>query len=284
MFNSSFNVYKTEWLDIVFSNRNKDYGAYALRAQSASTLNKALIIGVGIFTLLFVGPYVYNKLNATEVTGPSTTTVIELPTKVHDLKKNDPKKEFEKPKASATPPVKIKTVAISSNIIVVEEPKTPPPTVDEIKNAVVSNVTQDGVIDPNAVIDNNKAVGNGTGGAGTEDNGTNVDETIYDGNVGVDEYPEFVGGMKAFSKYIQRTLRVPSAALEEGINGKVFVSFVVEKDGSITDVTLMKGIGFGCDEEALKVIKKSPFWKPGRNNGKPVRVRYNVPINFIISQ
>jgi len=86
--------------------------------------------------------------------------------------------------------------------------------------------------------------------------------------------------MKAFTKYMERNLRYPSQAQEDGIQGKVFLSFVVEKDGSITDVKVLKGIGFGCDEEAMKVIKKSPLWKPGKNKGIPVRVRYNMPINF----
>ncbi|RYF09537.1 MAG: energy transducer TonB [Flavobacteriales bacterium] len=148
----------------------------------------------------------------------------------------------------------------------------------EIQNAVVSNVTQDGEIKPNLALVAPAVSGNG--------NGLGKEEGVGEGNneikdiTGVDEYPEFAGGMKAFTKYMERNLRYPSRAQEESIQGKVFVSFVVEIDGSITDVKVLRGIGFGCDEEAMKVIKKSPLWKPGKNKGTPVRVRYNMPINF----
>ncbi|MNR28422.1 Gram-negative bacterial tonB protein [compost metagenome] len=72
-------------------------------------------------------------------------------------------------------------------------------------------------------------------------------------------------------------------AQEEGIGGKVFLSFVVEKDGTITDVKVTRGIGYGLDEEAMRVIKKSPRWKAGMQNNLPVRVRYNMPINYTIN-
>lgn len=72
-------------------------------------------------------------------------------------------------------------------------------------------------------------------------------------------------------------------AQDEGVSGKVYLSFVVEKDGTITDVKVVKGIGYGCDDEAMRVIKKSPRWKAGMQNNLPVRVRYNMPISYTIS-
>ena len=281
MFNSSINVYKTEWLDLVFADRNKKYGAYELRTKSSSIMTRALFVAGGLFLLLCFSPIIYAKIFPKDMVydkGP-TTTVIELPDVVHPMKKPEPEKKVEPAKAD---PVKIKTVALSQNIVVVDKVDIPePPTVKEIEKAVISNVTQEGIVAPAAVVNTNKGNGDGTGVAkdGAE---TGEDKGIYTTG-GVDEYPEFAGGAKAWSKYMERNLRYPSRAQDEGAAGKVFVSFVVEKDGSITDVSVIKGIGFGCDEEAMKVIKKSPLWKPGKNKGIPVRVRYNMAINFQIS-
>jgi protein TonB len=92
--------------------------------------------------------------------------------------------------------------------------------------------------------------------------------------------PEFVGGMDAWAKFLGKNLRYPVQARDEGIQGRVTVSFVVEKNGELSNVKVLKGIGYGCDEEAIRVIKKSPFWKPGFQNGRPVRVSYVMPIVF----
>lgn len=280
MLNSSINVYKTEWLDLVFANRNKNYGAYELRSKSSSIMTRALFVSGSLFVLLCFSPLIYSKLFPKDVIVDTVTTVTEttLPDQIHQMKKEEPKPEKKNEPAKADP-VKVKSVALSQNIVVVNKVDLPdPPTIKEIQNAVISDKTQDGIEAPNLVIPDNKGNGNGTGIAkdGAENGDPNAVLTIG----GVDEYPEFTGGAKAWSKYMERNLRYPSRAQEEGAAGKVFVSFVVEKDGSITDVSVIKGIGFGCDEEAIKVIKKSPLWKPGKNKGVPVRVRYNMAINF----
>jgi protein TonB len=96
----------------------------------------------------------------------------------------------------------------------------------------------------------------------------------------VEQQPEFPGGMGAFYQYVQKKLKYPSQARRMGIEGKVFVQFVVDKAGNITEVTSVRGIGAGCDEEAEKVIKSSPQWKPGKQRGKAVKVRMILPITF----
>jgi len=276
MFNSSINVYKTEWLDIVFSGRNKIYGAYVLRSQSSSILTKSLFFASSAFVLFFVSPMVYSKLFPAEVVSAPITKTIVLDDVIHSMKKTEPEKKVEPKKTEL---VKVKTVALPSRIVVVDKVDLPePPTIKEIHDAVISDKTQGGEIKPNLVVDTNLGNGNGNA-AGKDGDGGNGDTEIYISS-GVDEYPEFTGGMKAWGKYMERNLKYPYKAQEEGVQGKVFVSFVVEKDGSITDVQVLKGIGSGCDEEAMKVIKKSPLWKPGKNKGIPVRVRYNMPINF----
>jgi len=96
----------------------------------------------------------------------------------------------------------------------------------------------------------------------------------------VESMPDFPGGDEARIKYLNENIKYPQMARESGIQGRVFVTFVVEKDGSVTDVRVLRGIGGGCDEEAIRVIKNMPKWDPGKQRGKPVRVQFNMPILF----
>ena len=98
----------------------------------------------------------------------------------------------------------------------------------------------------------------------------------------VETAPEPVGGYAAFHKYIAESLKYPTAAERLNVSGKVFVKFVVEKDGSLTDLEVVKGIGAGCDEEAVRVIAGAPKWNPGKQRGQPVRVSKIIPIRFIL--
>ena len=100
----------------------------------------------------------------------------------------------------------------------------------------------------------------------------------------VEEYPEPVGGFKAFNSYLAEHISYPRTAAKMGVSGKVFVQFVVEKDGKLTDIQVVKGIGAGCDEEAVRVVSEAPNWKPGKQRGVPVRVRKTVPIYFILKE
>ena len=96
----------------------------------------------------------------------------------------------------------------------------------------------------------------------------------------VEENPEFIGGMAKLYEYLGKNIQYPEMAKENGIQGKVFVQFVVDKDGSLTDVQAIKGIGAGCDEEAVRVISKAKKWKPGKQRGRAVKVRMILPITF----
>ena len=96
----------------------------------------------------------------------------------------------------------------------------------------------------------------------------------------VESMPGFPGGEAARIKYLNENIKYPQMARESGIQGRVFVTFVVEKDGKVTDVRVLRGIGGGCDEEAVRVIKNMPRWNAGKQRGKPVRVQFNMPILF----
>ena len=96
----------------------------------------------------------------------------------------------------------------------------------------------------------------------------------------VEEMPAFPGGEQKLMEYVAKNIKYPQIARETGIQGRVFVGFVVEPDGSISNVKLLRGIGGGCDEEAMRVIKSLPKWKPGKQRGKAVRVSYQIPVFF----
>ena len=98
----------------------------------------------------------------------------------------------------------------------------------------------------------------------------------------VEQQAEFPGGPRAFETFLQKNLRYPSAALRENVRGKVYVQFVVNTDGTIQDVQVLKSVGFGCDEEAVRIIKSVPRWTPGKQSGRAVRSRFTQPIYFIL--
>jgi TonB family protein len=102
-------------------------------------------------------------------------------------------------------------------------------------------------------------------------------DTVY--NI-VEQMPEFPGGEQAMMKFVAENVKYPQEAKDKNISGRVFVSFVIEKDGSVSNVKVLRGIGGGCDEEAARVISAMPKWKPGKQKGEPVRVSYQIPINF----
>lgn len=98
----------------------------------------------------------------------------------------------------------------------------------------------------------------------------------------VEDAPTPVGGLTAFYTYINENIKYPVYAMRMGIEGKVFVQFVVNSDGTLTDLNVVKGVGGGCDEEAIRVLKNAPAWNPGKQRGQPVRVRMIIPITFVL--
>ena len=100
----------------------------------------------------------------------------------------------------------------------------------------------------------------------------------------VEEMPQFPGGETKLMEYIAKNLTYPQEARDKGIDGRVFVAMVIEKDGSVSNVKVLRGIGGGCDEEAVRVISALPKWKPGKMKGEPVPVSYQIPINFKLTE
>ena len=262
--------------DIVFANRNREYGAYSLRKGYPKTVTRALIIGGILFTLGVLAPTIITAL---------TPEVEEAPMVEVDLMKLPPPPiDPNEPPPPPPPPVevpKVNTVKFLPPEVKPDEEvpeETPPPAVEELKEAVAAEVTQEG--DPNAeeVIAAPEATAAPTK-VEVAVEAAPKEEQIF---TVVEQQPEFTGGMAALGQYLQKNLRYPAAAQRANVAGRVFVSFVVNTDGSIQDVQVLKGLGFGTDEEAQRVVKSMPKWRPGKQSGRPVRVKYNLPINFTL--
>jgi len=155
----------------------------------------------------------------------------------------------------------------------------PPPSPTLLLHAVDDNIVITDIIeiDAEATVSTEVEVREWTRPAVVEE--TIIEEEIF---IIVEQTPEYPGGDEARLNFLRNNIKYPQMAREAGIQGTVFVGFVVEKDGSVTQVKVLRGIGGGCDEEAIRVTKLMPKWKPGKQRGKEVRVSYNMPIKFTL--
>jgi protein TonB len=174
-------------------------------------------------------------------------------------------------------------VDIPEEIIPITEQKVKPPPPPPPKQVVKINVVEDDVeVEDEIEIDVEA------------DETTEVEEYIpieFEEEESADEQqifmvvesmPNFPGGETELHRYLAENIKYPQMAKESGIQGRVFVTFVVERDGKVTDVRVLRGIGGGCDEEAIRVVKNMPKWTPGKQRGKPVRVQFNLPVKFTL--
>lgn len=160
-----------------------------------------------------------------------------------------------------------------------EQPKpqiqTPKPQVTQIQ--VVEDDVEVEDIELNAEVDQNEVLEEYVYEAPEIEEEEIQEEEVF---LSVEENPEYPGGPAKLLEYVQKNLKYPMMARESDIQGRVFVGFVVEKDGSISNVRVLRGIGGGCDEEAVRVVQSLPKFKPGKQRGNPVRVQYTLPIVF----
>lgn len=256
-------LFKRQWLEIVFEGRNKAYGAYELRKTNSKTSVRALIIGTLIFALSIGAPLIAKLLpdssDADENRDIKITTV-KLPPKEE--------KPIENLPPPPPPPPKVDQVKFVKPVVAkADEVTEDPPKIEDIKDKKIGAETIKG--DPDAEL-TVEPVGNGPKDVVEEDN------SVYN-TAGIEVKPDFPGGMEKFYKFVGKNYQTPE---EEGLKGKVFVSFVVEKDGSLTDIKVIRDIGYGTGKEAIRVLKSCPKWSPGEQNGKKVRVLYSLPINI----
>lgn len=260
--------------DIVFEGRNKTYGAYVLRKLYNDHVLRALVVASLLFGTALASPVIYKALSNEEGKEEVVDKVVEL--KNIEPPPIDPNTPPPPPPPPAPPPPKVSTVRFVPPEPAPDEEVTEPdpPKQEELKEVAIATETVEG--DPNADADLivDESGPSVIGGEPAEDQ-------VF---VAVEQMPEFEGGMAALGKYLSKSIKYPAAARNANIQGTVFVGFVVGHDGKIRDVQVLKGIGYGCDEEAIRVVSSMPAWKPGKQSGRAVSVKYSLPIRFALSQ
>lgn len=254
-----------QWLDLVFEDRNKAYGAYELRRAYAKNGMLGIILAIVLFSLAVSAPLIV-RLITSALPDENQVKVTEVTT----LEEPPPIDEKQPPPPPVEPPPPLKsTIKFTPPVILPDEkvPDEPPPTQEDLKETDASTKTQEG---SDEGVDLSLLEGDG------KDPVEEVDQVF----LSVEEMPEFPGGEEAMVKFIGNNTRYPAIARENSVTGTVYVDFVVNKEGQVTNVKVRRGIGAGCDEEAVRVIKSMPAFKPGRQNGRPQQVQFTVPIRF----
>ena len=243
--------------EIVFKDRNKQYGAYYLRKQYSNHILISLLIAV-----LFVG----SALTYPLITGRNQKRTQKTDTLV---------------------------VAAEPFRKMMEEPETPPPPPATEKQEKILAFIAPKVINDSIDSDFGKqdflADNKPTPLSAVDDPGVTIPDkpepTLLEPEkqepvLWVPEMPSFPGGLSEMHNYLVNNINYPGEAREISIQGTVYLSFIVEPDGSISNITILRGIGGGCEEEALRVVKSMPKWVPGKQNGHPVRVMLTLPVKF----
>jgi protein TonB len=254
-------VYTASMDEIVFEHRNKTYGAYILRKLYHKHMTRALILAVIILLAGLAYPLAssyYAQKRAKYIEKAASAEFIDM----------------DKPKEEAPPP---------------PPPPPPPPAALEQKVKFVAPVvTTEEVVEDADIFNQDDLAQTTTNEAVSVEEVAIVEvkEEVIEVEESkpvftiVEEMPSFPGGDTERNKFLAENIQYPQQATENGIQGTVYVSFVVDSKGNVTDVKILRGIGGGCDEEALRVVRMMPKWHPGKQNGKNVRVLFNMPIYF----
>lgn len=273
---SKIDLISNEWTDLVFEGRNQAYGAYKLRKGTAKRNVWALIIVGLAAALLYLGLQLQKMAEANKkVENTQAVELAKLNTEKKEAKvekkeiiKQEPEKVVEQVKSS----VKFTAPVIKKDSEVKEEDEIKLDEVQKSDKAVGAFTVEGNDEVGGAVLKAKEDI------AAPEPPKHVVEETkIF---TVVEQMPMYPGGDGALMGYLRDNIHYPTVAAENGVQGRVVVGFVVERDGSITDVKILRGVDPSLDREAMRVVKSMPRWNPGKQNGSAVRVKYQVPVSF----
>ena len=278
---AKIDLYDPKWVDMVFAGKNKEYGAYQLRKGTSGRNIKALLILVIAAALVggFLAWKVIEQKQAEEQ--QAYMEAMELAKLQQQAKKEEKKKEPVKPKIEPKKEIpvaretqKFTAPVIKKDELVKEENQVK--QMDKLDEKVaVGTENKEGTKDRLAeAVRSDIAVAAPPPPPAPK---PEVSNKVFDV---VEEMPSFPGGQGALMSFLSSNIKYPVVAQENGVQGRVIVGFVVERDGSITDVKVMRSVDPSLDREAQRVVKAMPRWKPGKQNGSAVRVKYTVPVVF----
>ena len=273
---SKIDLISNEWTDLVFEGRNQSYGAYKLRKTTGKRNLWALIIVALAAVLLYLGLQLQRMAEANKkVENTQAVELAKLNTEKKEAKvekkeiiRQEPEKVVEQVKSS----VKFTAPIIKKDEEVKEEDEIKLDEVQKSDKAVGAFTVEGNDEVGGAVLKAKEDI------AAPEPPKHVVEETkIF---TVVEQMPMFPGGDPALMGYLRDNIHYPTVAAENGVQGRVVVGFVVERDGSITDVNVLRSVDPSLDREAMRVVKSMPRWQPGKQNGSAVRVKYQVPVSF----
>ena len=273
---SKIDLISNEWTDLVFEGRNQAYGAYKLRKGTTKRNVWSIIIVALAAVLLYLGLQLQRMAEANKkVENTQAVELAKLNTEKKEAKvekkeviRQEPEKVVEQVKSS----VKFTAPVIKKDEEVKEEDEIKLDEVQKSDKAVGAFTVEGNDEVGGAVLKAKEDI------AAPEPPKHVVEETkIF---TVVEQMPMFPGGDAALMGYLRDNMHYPTVAAENGVQGRVVVGFVVERDGSITDVNVLRSVDPSLDREAMRVVKGMPRWTPGKQNGSAVRVKYQVPVTF----
>ena len=271
-----------EWTDLVFEGKNKEFGAYTLRSGSVKRHNIAVICVLSVLAVILIlliliakGVFKSAEEDMNVDAGKEAVTIAEAPEEEDELEDiplvDEPEPEPVQEEEQVTATQQVTEVVIKNEI---DEDKKVKDVSEILENTSdMGAKDHEGLEDARKEVVKDKVVEEAPKPVVKKDNAP-VNMAI------VEQKPMFPGGDAAMYKWLSEQIQYPAAASEEGIQGRVVVQFIVEENGAITHVNVVRGKHPALDAEALRVVKKMPKWNPGRNNGQPVRVVYNLPVTF----
>ena len=278
---AKIDLYDPKWVEMVFAGKNKEYGAYQLRKGTSGRNIKALLILVIAAALVggFLAWKVIEQKQAEEQ--QAYMEAMEIAKLQQQAKKEEKKKEPVKPKIEPKKEIpvaretqKFTAPVIKKDELVKEENQVK--QMDKLDEKVaVGTENKEGTKDRLAeAVRSDIAVAAPPPPPAPK---PEVSNKVFDV---VEEMPHFPGGAAALQAFLSSNTKYPVVAQENGVQGRVIVSFVVERDGSITDVRVVRSVDPSLDREASRVVRSMPRWSPGKQNGSAVRVKYTVPVVF----
>lgn len=284
MAKSSIDLTSKEWRDIVFAEKNKEFGAYVMRSQSDKRHNKAflfLLLGLVAVIVLIIAWSKYSDYRSEKAAIEAKMQAEKmLAAQLEQMEQEEPEEEPEEQK------VEIEIPEVPQEVLATVQ-VTQIAIVDEVKNEVMEmeaqleDNTARGVVNQEGSDDADKFKAVQEQVIVKDPEPAPIEEEIF---VAVEQQAEFPGGMAALMKWLSNNIRYPEAAQQNDVQGRVIVKFVVEKDGSVSQAQIVKGVDKDLDKEALRVVNKMPKWQAGKNNGVAVRSYFTLPVNFKLQQ
>ena len=279
---AKIDLYDPKWVEMVFAGKNKEYGAYQLRKGTSGRNIKSLLILVIAAALVggFLAWKVIEQKQAEEQQAYMEAMELAKLQKQAEKEKKKPEKVQPKVEMKKEIPVARETQKFTAPVIKKDElvkEENQVKQMDQLDAKVaVGTKDEEGVKDRNIeAVRSDIAVA--TPPPPPPAPKPEVSNKVFDV---VEEMPSFPGGQGALMSFLNSNIKYPVVAQENGVQGRVIVGFVVERDGSITDVKVMRSVDPSLDREAQRVVKAMPRWKPGKQNGSAVRVKYTVPVVF----